>query len=76
LNIYKDLYDEFNENFSWIDLDTIISYDISYINEIDIRDDCEMIDEMIVIYEIRCHHIMIMMTKRLTLTLYLNYASS
>lgn len=33
INIYKDLYDEFNKNFCWIDLDTIICYDISYIND-------------------------------------------
>ena len=35
INIYKDLYDEFNENFTWIDLDTIICSDISYIDNLD-----------------------------------------
>jgi len=34
INIYKDLYDEFNKDFCWIDLDTIICYDISYINDL------------------------------------------
>ena len=34
INIYKDLYDEFNKDFIWIDLDTIICYDISYINDL------------------------------------------
>ena len=33
INIYKDLHDEFNIDFIWIDLDTIISHDISYIND-------------------------------------------
>lgn len=32
INIYKDLYDEYNIDFTWIDLDTIITADISYIN--------------------------------------------
>lgn len=32
INIYKDLYDEFNKDFTWIDLDTIIAFDISYID--------------------------------------------
>ena len=32
--IYKDLYDEFKKNFIWIDLDTIITYNISYINDL------------------------------------------
>jgi hypothetical protein len=35
INIYKDLYDETNENYIWIDLDTIITYDISYLENID-----------------------------------------
>lgn len=34
INIYKDLYDEFNKDFCWIDLDTIICHDISYINDL------------------------------------------
>jgi hypothetical protein len=34
INIYKDLYDEFKKDFIWIDLDTIICYDISYINNL------------------------------------------
>lgn len=35
INIYKDLYDEFNIDFLWIDIDTIITYDISYLNNVD-----------------------------------------
>ena len=34
INIYKDLFDEFNKDFCWIDLDTIICKDISYINDL------------------------------------------
>ncbi len=34
INIYKDLYDELKEDFIWIDLDTIITSNISYINEL------------------------------------------
>jgi hypothetical protein len=34
INIYKDLYDEFKKDFIWIDLDTIICHDISYINNL------------------------------------------
>lgn len=34
INIYKDLYDEYKKNFIWIDLDTIIAYDISYIKDL------------------------------------------
>lgn len=34
INIYKDLYDEFKLDFIWVDLDTIICYDISYINKL------------------------------------------
>jgi hypothetical protein len=34
INIYKDLHDEFNKDFCWIDLDTIICHDISYINDL------------------------------------------
>ena len=32
LNIYKDLYDNTGINYIWIDLDTIITTDISYMN--------------------------------------------
>ena len=32
LNIYKDLYDKSNINHIWVDLDTIIATDISYMN--------------------------------------------
>ena len=35
INIYKDLYNEFNENYIWTDLDLIIAHDISYIDTID-----------------------------------------
>ena len=35
LNIYKDLYTEFNKSFIWLDLDTIILYDITYFNNYD-----------------------------------------
>ena len=35
LNIFKDLYEEFNESFTWLDLDTIIVSDISYFNNYD-----------------------------------------
>ena len=35
INIYKDLYDEFKKDFCWIDLDTIICFDISYINDLE-----------------------------------------
>ena len=36
LNIFKDLYkSEFNESFTWLDLDTIIVSDISYFNNYD-----------------------------------------
>ena len=34
INIYRDLYNEYNENYIWIDLDTIVSADISYINRL------------------------------------------
>ena len=34
LFVYKDLHDEFNIDFTWIDLDTYIYYDISYINDL------------------------------------------
>lgn len=34
INIYKDLYDEFQTNFCWVDLDTIICSDISYVNDL------------------------------------------
>jgi hypothetical protein len=32
--IYKDLYDEFSENYTWIDLDTVVVSDIRYINNL------------------------------------------
>ncbi len=35
MNIYKDLYDEYNENYIWIDLDTVIVNDISYLENVD-----------------------------------------
>lgn len=35
INIYKDLHTEFNEDFIWIDLDTYILTDISYMNDLD-----------------------------------------
>lgn len=35
INIFRDLYDEFNESFTWIDLDTFITHDISYLEGID-----------------------------------------
>lgn len=34
INIYKDLYDEFKKDFIWIDLDTIVTYDISYLKDL------------------------------------------
>lgn len=34
INLWKDLYNEFQENYIWIDLDTIIVNDISYLNTI------------------------------------------
>jgi hypothetical protein len=34
INIYKDLHDEFNKDFIWVDLDTIICDDITYINDL------------------------------------------
>ena len=34
INIYKYLYDKYNIDFIWIDLDTIVSHDISYINKL------------------------------------------
>jgi hypothetical protein len=34
INIYKDLYDEYKKDFAWIDLDTIIATDISYIDNL------------------------------------------
>lgn len=34
INIYKDLHNEFDEDFIWIDLDTIITYNISYIKNL------------------------------------------
>ena len=35
INIYKDLYDEFKIDFLWMDIDSIITYDISYLNDVD-----------------------------------------
>jgi hypothetical protein len=32
INIWKDLYDSTNINYTWIDLDTIITYNIEYFN--------------------------------------------
>jgi hypothetical protein len=32
--IYKDLYDEYNEDYTWIDLDTVVVSDIRYINNL------------------------------------------
>lgn len=34
INIYKDLYDECKIDFCWIDLDTVICQDISYVNDL------------------------------------------
>lgn len=34
INIYKDLREEFNSDFIWIDIDTIVLYDISYLNDV------------------------------------------
>lgn len=34
INIYKDLHDEFNKDFIWIDLDTYVTHDISYIDDL------------------------------------------
>ena len=34
INIFKDLYDEFNESYIWIDLDTYIVHNIDYINDL------------------------------------------
>lgn len=30
--VFKDLYDEFKEYFTWIDIDTIVATDLSYLN--------------------------------------------
>lgn len=35
LFIFKDLFNEFNKNFIWVDLDTIITGDINYLNDLD-----------------------------------------
>lgn len=35
INIYKNLHDEFNKDFTWIDLDTVIARDMSYVNNLD-----------------------------------------
>ena len=34
INIYKYLYDKYYRDFIWIDLDTVVSHDLSYINDI------------------------------------------
>lgn len=34
LNIFKDIYNETGKDYIWVDLDTIIAFDISYINEL------------------------------------------
>lgn len=34
INIYKDLREEFNSDFIWIDIDTVVLYDISYLNDV------------------------------------------
>ena len=33
--IYKDLFDEYGDNFIWIDLDTIVTTNLSYLNDYD-----------------------------------------
>ena len=35
INIYKYLYDKYNINYLWMDLDTIVASNIEYINEVD-----------------------------------------
>ena len=35
INIYKYLFDKYNINFLWIDLDTVVTANIEYINEVD-----------------------------------------
>ena len=35
INIYKDLRDETGIDYTWIDLDTIITWDISYLSQVD-----------------------------------------
>lgn len=34
INIYKDLYEEFKENYIWIDLDTLVANDVSYLEKL------------------------------------------
>lgn len=34
INIYKDLREEFSSDFIWIDIDTVVLYDISYLNDV------------------------------------------
>lgn len=34
INIYKYLYDKFNIDYIWVDLDTIFTHDISYVNDL------------------------------------------
>jgi hypothetical protein len=33
INVYKDLHDEYAIDYTWIDLDTIITSDVSYLND-------------------------------------------
>ena len=35
INIYKDLYDEFKIDYTWIDLDTVLFNDLSYLHNLD-----------------------------------------
>tara|TARA_R110000765_G_scaffold217304_1_gene321933 strand:+ start:138 stop:968 length:831 start_codon:yes stop_codon:yes gene_type:complete len=35
INIYKDLNDEFGNDYAWVDLDTIFCADVSYLNDLD-----------------------------------------
>lgn len=35
INVYKDLHDEFNIDFIWVDLDTVVLHDLSYLNDFD-----------------------------------------
>lgn len=47
INIYKYLHDTYNIDFIWIDLDTVVTYDLSYINDFSSYFiDCDGIDEL------------------------------
>ena len=35
IHFYKDLHDEFGQDFIWIDLDTIVCADLSYLDQLD-----------------------------------------